>query len=141
MASLNATDAPYFVYALYDDCWYQNDLFPPNKTSSVVGGGNSMDEGLRRQHPARPLQTHRNWYSKYPHSQLMKKGPKSLGEWQNGLADYPCGGPAALFEWLGHPDVKKMALHVDPNATMFSGDNGIGFVYKSTEKNLLPFYS
>ena len=23
---------------------------------------------------------------------------------------------------------------------MFSGDNGIGFTYNSTEKNLMPFY-
>lgn len=55
------------------------------------------------------------------------------------LNDYPCGGPAALFKWVRHPDVKK-ALHVAPDANFFSGDNGVGFNYTLTEKNLLPFY-
>jgi len=34
----------------------------------------------------------------------------------------------------------KEALHVDANAKFFSGDNGNGFVYVSTEKDVLPFY-
>jgi len=44
-----------------------------------------------------------------------------------------------LFRWLGNADVKA-AFHVDKDAKMFSGDNGIGFTYNATEKNLMPFY-
>ena len=55
------------------------------------------------------------------------------------LNDYPCGGPAALFKWIQHADVKE-ALHVAKDAYFFSGDNGVGFTYNLTEKNLLPFY-
>jgi len=71
------------------------------------------------------------------------EGTEHFGDsWQNGtLHDYPCGGPAALFRWLGLSVVKSKALHVNENATMFSGDNGIGFYYDSTERNLLPFYN
>jgi len=53
--------------------------------------------------------------------------------------DYPCGGPAALFSWIENAEVKK-ALNVPADAKFFSGDNGIGFTYNMTEKNLLPFY-
>merc|ERR1711998_126833 len=38
-----------------------------------------------------------------------------------------------------HKDVKE-ALHVARNAYFFSGDNGAGFTYQSTEESLLPFY-
>ena len=107
--NLNGT---YYEYALYDDCWYQNDLFPPTKQSP------------------------RKWYGP-PHASLFKND--MLGHWQNNLDDYPCGGPAALFQWLGTAEVKA-ALHVATDAYMFSGDNGVGFVYNSTEKNLMGFY-
>jgi hypothetical protein len=58
---------------------------------------------------------------------------------QGGLNDYPCGGVAASFKWLNHELVKE-AIHVDKDAVIFSGDNGDGFTYNMTEKNLLPFY-
>ena len=48
-------------------------------------------------------------------------------------------GPQALFAWLEHPDVKR-SLHVSQDAYFFSGDNGVGFTYNLTERNLLPFY-
>eukprot|EP01065_Artemidia_motanka_P037852 TRINITY_DN46758_c0_g1_i1.p2 TRINITY_DN46758_c0_g1~~TRINITY_DN46758_c0_g1_i1.p2 ORF type:complete len:493 (+),score=153.40 TRINITY_DN46758_c0_g1_i1:76-1554(+) len=63
-------------------------------------------------------------------------GPPRLGESLNG---YPCGGPGALDVWVKHATVKK-ALHVAADAQWFSGDNGAGFNYKLTEKNLMPFY-
>lgn len=34
----------------------------------------------------------------------------------------------------------KEALHVNSTARFFSGDNGFGFNYTTTESNLLPFY-
>jgi hypothetical protein len=58
---------------------------------------------------------------------------------QGGLNDYPCGGVAASFKWLNHELVKE-ALNVPKDAVIFSGDNGDGFTYNMTEKNLLPFY-
>lgn len=101
----------YYGYNLYDDCWYENDLGAPK----------SWDELSRRHY----------W------------GPPRLGALDqtlgDALNDYPCGGPHALFTWINTSAVKA-ALHVAPNANFFSGDNGVGFVYNLTEKNLLPFY-
>jgi len=54
------------------------------------------------------------------------------------LNDYPCPGNSMAI-WLNRTDV-RMALNVPTNSYFFSGDNGVGFVYSSTEKNLLPFY-
>ena len=77
------------------------------------------------------------WYqnSLEPPHQDLDRSPSHLG---GALNDYPCGGPAALFSWIRHPAVKK-ALHVASDAYFFSGDNGVGFTYDLTEKNLLPF--
>lgn len=51
------------------------------------------------------------------------------------LNDYVCGSGEALDSWILHPKVKE-ALHVDANASYFSGDNGAGFTYNSTEKSV-----
>jgi hypothetical protein len=57
--------------------------------------------------------------------------------------DFP--GPAfpcaldVYEQWLDLPQVRE-ALNVPVNATFFNGDDGEGFVYRSTEPNLLPFY-
>jgi len=84
------------------------------------------------------------WYQNNlnpPHRSKSRStwGPPARHLFRGALLDYPCGGPQALFHWLEHPDVKK-ALHVAPNAYFFSGDNGVGFNYTLTERNLLPFY-
>jgi hypothetical protein len=55
------------------------------------------------------------------------------------LNDYSCGSAQALFSWVTLPQVRK-ALHVPLNSNWFCADNGQGFVYKITEKNLMPFY-
>jgi len=55
------------------------------------------------------------------------------------LNNYACGGYAASFIWLQNDKVRK-ALNVPADAKFFSGDNGVGFTYNMTEKNLLPFY-
>ena len=34
----------------------------------------------------------------------------------------------------------RKALRVSPEAKWFSGDNGVGFNYELTEKNVIPFY-
>lgn len=51
----------------------------------------------------------------------------------------PCGGTGALSKWAVHPAVKA-ALHVSADANYFSGDNGVGFNYQSTEPDLAPYY-
>lgn len=55
------------------------------------------------------------------------------------MNDYPCGAPAALFEWIATIAVKE-AFNVRYNAYFFSGDNGVGFTYETTEPDVLPFY-
>lgn len=103
----------YYEYSLYDDCWYQNDLIPPTK---------SLDQRDRKW-----------WGAPQTHNNALNA---NLGGASN---DYPCGGPSASFAWLMNEKVKK-ALNVPADAKFFSGDNGIGFTYNMTEKNLLPYY-
>ena len=102
----------YFEYAYYDTCWYQNDLFNPANFT--------VEKSSRK------------WFSRALPKTLFENGRiyENLGEWQNGYMDYPCGAPAALQKWLNQTAVKT-ALGVAANATMFSGDNGIGFTYIS----------
>lgn len=57
----------------------------------------------------------------------------------NPTEGYPCGGTGAMLKWLNHSDVKS-ALNVPPGASFFLTDNGVGFNYELTEKNLMPFY-
>ena len=44
-----------------------------------------------------------------------------------------------MFKWIKTAEVKK-ALHVPSDGFFFSGDNGYGFTYNSTEVSLLDFY-
>ena len=104
----------YFEYSLYDDCWYQNDLIPPTR---------GFDQTGRKYWGPPP----------YPSKETIAN---MLGGAEN---EYPCGGSAAVFTWVDTKEVKE-ALHVTEDAYFFSGDNGIGFTYNSTEPNLLPFY-
>ena len=76
----------YYIYNLYDDCWYQNDLNPPSKSFDQRG---------------------RTWWgpppAPMPHQiQSMLEGAEN---------DYACGGPAAMFTWILNAEVKK-ALNV-----------------------------
>lgn len=106
----------YFEYSLYDDCWYNNDVEPPTFLNQSKGYWGPP---------------------KFPGMENIDTSLlKSL---QGGLNDYPCGGVAASFKWLNHELVKE-AINVDKDAVIFSGDNGDGFTYNMTEKNLLPFY-
>uniref|UniRef100_A0A6B2L3B8 Carboxypeptidase n=1 Tax=Arcella intermedia TaxID=1963864 RepID=A0A6B2L3B8_9EUKA len=64
-----------------------------------------------------------------------KSYPLSL---QAALNDYPCPG-SAFDIWINRTDVRE-AINVPVDSYFFSGDNGAGFNYTETEKNLLPFY-
>ena len=50
---------------------------------------------------------------------------------------YPCGVGGALTKWITNPAVKA-ALHVAPDASYHSADNGVGFVYNLTWASNLP---
>lgn len=114
LTEVNNQIGPYYAYNLYDACWYQNSLSPPHKLS---------------------LPSERSWWGPPQHSSTQTLSRRQLPA----VNDYPCGGPHAMFVWIERPEVKK-ALHVDPDAFFFSGDNGAGLVYNLTEPDLMPFY-
>jgi len=62
-----------------------------------------------------------------------KPGVFSIG------GDEFCGSEDALTKWLGKPVVRR-ALNVALDSEFCSGDNGVGFKYDATEKDLRPFY-
>jgi hypothetical protein len=68
----------YFEYALYDECWYQNDLIPPTR---------GFDQTGRKYWGPPP-------YPKTENLASMLQGAKIEGN------DYPCGGPTAVFTWV-----------------------------------------
>lgn len=109
---MNKAVGPYYSYNLYDTCYAQN-IFD--------------------------LRSRTYWSS----------SPTLTGA----VNDYPCAGPA-LNIYINRTDVRT-ALSVPTDSFYFrsvvavgtlvsysliSGDNGAGFVYNTTEKNLLPFY-
>eukprot|EP00521_Asterionellopsis_glacialis_P015876 CAMPEP_0195304506 /NCGR_PEP_ID=MMETSP0707-20130614/34575_1 /TAXON_ID=33640 /ORGANISM="Asterionellopsis glacialis, Strain CCMP134" /LENGTH=650 /DNA_ID=CAMNT_0040368335 /DNA_START=30 /DNA_END=1982 /DNA_ORIENTATION=- len=123
----------FYEYSLYDDCTYSN--------------------GLQLQHRG-PF--HHQRKNTLTPSRLMNGGgltTTSGGSITNGIVedtiisttvsgalnDYVCGGGSALNEYVAHPKVKQ-ALHVSKDSNFFDGDNGVGFNYSFTEKNLMPFY-
>jgi len=63
--------------------------------------------------------------------------PAGLEKWH--MDGSPCGGTDVLPDWVNTPAVKK-ALHVAANAQFFTGDNGVGFTYKGTVPDVIPWY-
>eukprot|EP00667_Euglena_gracilis_P007363 EG_transcript_7434 len=108
---VGAEVGPYYEYGLYDACWYQNSLDPPKL----------LELSKRR------------WWGPPP------PPPHGKSLLREGVNDYDCGGPQAMYEWIQRPEVKR-ALHVPHDAVFFSGDNGVNFPYTMTEPDLLPFY-
>lgn len=123
LSKMNKQIGPYYAYNLYDACWYQNSLNPPH-SKGIMGEHSGGHQRSYWGPPTKAVSTSRHGH-----------GSRRL----QALNDYPCGGPQALFEWIETPEVKE-ALHVDPDAEFFSGDNGAGLVYNLTEPNLMPFY-
>ena len=60
-------------------------------------------------------------------------------EWRGALNDYTCGGGDVMEMYANVTEVRD-AFHVSQDSYFFSGDDGIGFNYTLTEKNLMPFY-
>jgi len=66
-------------------------------------------------------------------------GPPSLTESTAGEFDgYSCPG-TSMSKWLSL-NATREALHTVPGANFFSGDNGVGFNYTLTEKDVRPLY-
>jgi len=101
-----------FDYNLYDEC-YDFDL--DSGTAAP-----SMQRRSSRLRSWRQLSLHQNSY------------------WH--MDGAPCGGVHAMFKWVSTSAVKK-ALHVASDARFFTGDNGVGFTYNSTQPSLVPWYS
>jgi len=74
---------------------------------------------------------------------LLKSPYLAHLQWRLGdggaLNDYTCGSGEAMEYYVTVPEVRD-ALHVSQDSNFFSGDNGVGFNYTLTEKNLIPFY-
>eukprot|EP01125_Pyxidicula_operculata_P016310 TRINITY_DN5596_c0_g1_i1.p2 TRINITY_DN5596_c0_g1~~TRINITY_DN5596_c0_g1_i1.p2 ORF type:complete len:296 (+),score=73.99 TRINITY_DN5596_c0_g1_i1:1990-2877(+) len=100
----------YYGYNLYDDC---------------IGRNIFMKHGER------------NWWGAN-YGKIVEQIQRSTGDFGGALNDYPCPG-SAMGIWLNLSSVRQ-ALNVPINSNFFSGDNGVGFNYTSTERNLLPFY-
>lgn len=92
----------------------------------------------------RPLPA-RSWRTAGPILSARRKHRARLGAASAGAAvggalnDYPCGGGPAMDVWVNQSAVRK-ALHVPLDAHFYSFDNAEGFVYRSTEKSVMPFY-
>jgi serine carboxypeptidase-like clade 1 len=131
---VNVEAGGYWVYAFYDDCWYENDI--------------------RRQRSRRLIhipslhgpadETDRPYYGP-PLSSGVSGGPTAtwrLGR-ESDIVDYPngyaCGGPNAQVEWLSKPEVKK-AINVPEDAIFFQSDNGVGFTYIFDVDDLVSWY-
>jgi hypothetical protein len=104
----------YFDYAYYDECSPDTYISPA---------------------PGFAAQRSRRYWSSVP---PLRTAPQD-GGLGGALNDYPCGGVHAMLTWLNASAVKK-ALNVPPDAYFFLTDNGVGFNYSLTEKNLMPFY-
>jgi hypothetical protein len=96
----------YYGYALYDECFYENDFVsarPPRWAARLFSPA-----ALRRR--ARGARS--------------TAAAAPLGERTGG---YPCGGDTALAAWVASPVVRR-ALHIPVDAVYFTGDedNGCG---------------
>jgi len=75
-----------------------------------------------------------------PAQSMMRLDQSNRQQWLGGaLNDYPCGGIGAMEVFFNHSLVKK-ALNIPDEAYFFLSDNGVGFNYSITERNLMPFY-
>jgi len=100
----------YYEYSLYDDCTYHN--------------------GLLRKRP------HWSPVKKINKLQTVEIGGDIV---DGALNDYTCGGGEVMEEYVRHSLVRK-AFNVPEESNFFDGDNGEGFNYTMTERNLMPFY-
>jgi hypothetical protein len=151
--TINDNLGGYYSYNLYDDCpYWSNPLLlsaeAPSFASSPQSSSSSSFASSSDAHPfvaSSKQRSKRTWFSAAPRMQTTPPSPSSassrvpLSTVDGGAANgFTCPG-GAMKAWLTRKDVRA-ALQVDPNAFFFSGDNGAGFNYTSSEKNVLPIY-
>lgn len=107
----------YYTYALYDECWGENDL-----SSSASPAPTSKSEPLP-----------------YLVVDEQRGAARVDARLRGGLNDYQCGGPVVYREWLNRTEVKT-ALNLDPASVFFECDDGTDFDYTSSREQLFPFY-
>eukprot|EP00054_Salpingoeca_dolichothecata_P001865 m.21002 g.21002 ORF g.21002 m.21002 type:complete len:508 (-) comp12598_c0_seq2:103-1626(-) len=110
---MNDAIGGYFSYNLYDQCYTQDVIKNANERSYTQSKGSC---------PAND-------------PDCDSSSPQEVNFFSNG---YPCAGDVYML-WLNQSSVRT-ALHVPVNANFFSGDNGVGFNYELTERNVLPIY-
>ena len=124
-----------WMYNLYDDCTYENNLLASRPTPHAT-----RDIDARWRWTNQEART----YWGHPRARDFSfLGENGRGHSLAGaLNDYPCGGPHAMFAWVNTSEARD-ALHVARDALFFSGDNGVGFNYHSSVRNtggLVPFF-
>lgn len=131
---------PYWVYAYYDDCTYQNDIRRHRHLQSFEALGYAMgdhgSEQASRPYFGPPLASERDSNHEQMSAADLDSISTSVLPIPNG---YACGAPAAQREWLSL-DVVKEALHVGVDAEFFQCDNGGDFTYELTETDLISWY-
>ena len=113
LREMNTQVGGYYVYSLYDDCTYTNPFSLAHKRLDRYGAA--------------------------PGYTRWSGGEDQRGSQGGALNDYACGTAGSLFKWVDLAAVRS-ALHVSADSNWFCADNGVGFVYNVTERNLMPFY-
>ena len=133
-AAMSKEIGGYYMYNLYDDCWYQNDLMRVANEEKLRNFHTNINEQRYFGPPPLTGASANDGFA-------TGRAHRSSGQdgFKGGLNDYPCGGPHALNVWVNATAVRA-ALHVTADAFFFSGDNGVGFPYRGDEGPLLPFY-
>ena len=106
----------YYMYNLYDDCWYENDLMRAANAKKLKNFHTNINEQSYFGPPPLTGASANEGFST-SHTYRSKTGQDGF---TGGLNDYPCGGPHALNVWVNASAVRK-ALHVTADAFFFSG--------------------
>ena len=125
----------YWVYAYYDECWYENDIRRRQRRRNRKLSSSSKPLSFHQHHseeymPMTMLKADEDFYDQYlplnPNRVIPKYG-------------YACGGTGVMNEYLDLSQVKA-ALNLPDSAEFFQCDNGEGFDYDITEKDLISWY-
>ena len=135
IAQMDEAIGGYFDYALYDECGPDTYISP----RPGMAGSYAHQRQRRYWSSAPPLKTRGSGRALAAAGGHGARGGGGQGRVGGALNDYPCGGVGAMLKWLNTSAVKQ-ALHVPPTANYFLTDNGVGFNYNLTEKDLMPFY-
>jgi serine carboxypeptidase-like clade 1 len=130
---VNVEAGGYWVYAYYDDCWYENDIRRERSRKLIhIPSLHGEADDVGQPYYGPPLTSGISGRSVSD----WRLTPKSVVDFPNG---YACGGPSAQVEWLGKAEVKR-AINVPEDAVFFQSDNGVGFTYIFDETDLISWY-